>query len=252
MNRPWQGEAMAHTNRPVHLLDNAIWHALNTTHARFAEGDDLARRYPVAMCPLAAIASPSPAAYRRLAGLVQPGGVAALVSDVPPAAPEGWTLIWALELAQMVADSFHPAGKSHSFVELGQGDVPAMMELCTLTRPGPFGPRTHELGTYLGVKVEGALVAMGGERMRLPGFTEISAVCTHPEHRGRGYAQALVTELARQIKKRGETPFLHVKTDNTDAIHVYEKLGFHTRRHAHLAVMRADARVEPATPAPIG
>jgi ribosomal protein S18 acetylase RimI-like enzyme len=235
---------MAHIDPGVHPLDNAIWHALTTNHARFAEGDDLARRYPIAICPLAAISSRSPAAYRQLAELVHPGEVAALVADAPSATPEGWTLIWDLELAQMVADSFHPAGKSLPLLELGAGDVPAMMDLCTLTRPGPFGRRTHELGTYLGIKIDGALAAMGGERMRLPGFTEISAVCTHPEHRGRGYAQALVTELARRIKERGETPFLHVKTDNIDAIHVYEKLGFHTRRHAHLTVMRAEARVE--------
>ena len=104
--------------------------------------------------------------------------------------------------------------------------------------PRPVRGRTHELGTYLGIKADGALVAMGGERMRLPGFTEISAVCTHPDHRGRGYSQALVAELGRGIFERAETPFLHVKPDNVDAIHVYEKLGFRTRRHLYLAVLR--------------
>ncbi len=229
---------MTTAKRALHLLDNPIWHALSTTHSKFAEGNDLAKRYPTAMCPLAGIEAPSDAAYRRLAEIVEPEGGAGMLMETESPAPEGWTLIWGLQLCQMTAEFVRASGKEHEFVELGEDDVPEMVELCTLTRPGPFAARTHELGTYLGIKADGALVAMGGERMRLPGFTEISAVCTHPDHRGRGYSQALVAELGRRIFERAETPFLHVKPDNADAIHVYEKLGFRTRRHVYLAVLR--------------
>jgi predicted GNAT family acetyltransferase len=229
---------MTTANRALQLLDNPIWHALSTTHSKFAEGDNLAKRYPTAVCPLAGIAAPSEAAYRRLAEIVEPEGASGMLTETESPTPEGWTLIWGLQLCQMTAESVGASGKEHEFVQLGNGDVPAMVDLCTLTRPGPFAARTHELGTYLGIKVDGVLAAMGGERMRLPGFTEISAVCTHPDYRGRGYSQALVAELGQRILERGEMPFLHVKPDNADAIHVYEKLGFRTRRHLYLAVLR--------------
>jgi predicted GNAT family acetyltransferase len=113
-----------------------------------------------------------------------------------------------------------------------------MIELTTLTKPGPFGPRTHELGTYLGIRREGKLVAMAGERLKVPGYTEVSAVCTHPEYLGNGYAQALMSAVMRGIRERGETPFLHVRGDNDRAIKVYEKLGFRTRKQGHFAVIR--------------
>jgi predicted GNAT family acetyltransferase len=222
----------------IHPLDNPVWHALSTSHSSFAQGDDLAKRYPMSVCPLAGLASPSPQAYRRLAELVQPEGAAGLVLTEPPSLPSGLTVVREMRIAQMIADGTPAATKEHQFTELSQTDVTQMLALCELTKPGPFKPRTYELGTYLGIKAGGALVAMAGERLRLTGFTEVSAVCTHPDCRGRGYAQALVGELARRIRARQEIPFLHVKTDNVDAIHVYEKLGFRIRRHVYVAVMR--------------
>jgi predicted GNAT family acetyltransferase len=183
------------------------------------------------------MASPSPEAYHRLAELVQPEGVAGIVLTEPASLPAEWTLGKQMRIAQMTAGLVQSNAKSHPFVELGQADAPRMLDLCERTKPGPFKVRTHELGTYLGIKIEGRLVAMAGERLRLTGFTEISAVCTDPDYRGRGYAQLLVSELMRRIFARRETPFLHVKTDNTDAIHVYEKLGFRVRRHVHVAVV---------------
>ncbi len=113
-----------------------------------------------------------------------------------------------------------------------------MVELATLTKPGPFGTRTHELGVYLGIRHEGKLVAMAGERLKVPGYTEVSAVCTHPEHTGRGYAQALMTGVMGRIFARGETPFLHVREANTRAVRIYEKLGFRTRVRQHVVVLR--------------
>ena len=113
-----------------------------------------------------------------------------------------------------------------------------MLELTALTKPGPFGTRTHELGAYLGIRASGRLVAMAGERLKVPGFTEISAVCTHPEHTGKSYARVLMSKIIERIRARGETPFLHVRQDNTRAIAVYESLGFQTRKLLHFAVLR--------------
>ena len=147
-------------------------------------------------------------------------------------------------LLQMIADSgtaHHDAANGHAgFVELGTPDSPEMIELTALTKPGPFGTRTHELGTYLGIRKDGKLVAMAGERLKVPGHTEVSAVCTHPEHTGKGYAAALMTEVMRRIRERGETPFLHVRQDNTRAIGVYKRLGFRERKLGHFAVLRKE------------
>ncbi|GAA3494576.1 hypothetical protein GCM10019016_016760 [Streptomyces prasinosporus] len=115
-------------------------------------------------------------------------------------------------------------------VELGADSVPELLDLVARTAPGPFRPRTHELGTYLGVRVDGTLVAMAGERLRPPGWTEISTVCTAPDARGQGHAARLVSALVARIVVRGERPFLHVAETNTGAIALYERLGFRTRR----------------------
>ena len=113
-----------------------------------------------------------------------------------------------------------------------------MVALATLTKPGPFGRRTHELGTYLGIRCDGKLVAMAGERLKVPGYTEVSAVCTHPDHLGKGYARALMTEIMRGIRDVGDIPMLHVRADNARAIELYERLGFRTRFAGHFAVLR--------------
>jgi predicted GNAT family acetyltransferase len=145
-------------------------------------------------------------------------------------------------LLQMIADNGVAAGappeESVEVVELGLLDSAEMIELTSLTKPGPFGTRTHELGTYLGIRKDGKLVAMAGERLKVPGHTEVSAVCTHPEHTGKGYARVLMSEIMRGIRERGETPFLHVRGDNDRAIAVYKLLGFRERKMGHFAVLR--------------
>lgn len=123
-------------------------------------------------------------------------------------------------------------------VRLGAQDSPEMVELATLTKPGPFGLRTHELGTYFGIRTQGKLVAMAGERLKVPGYTEISAVCTHPDHTGKGYARTLMAEVMRGIHDRREIPFLHVRRDNRRAVELYERLGFKTRVTLHYVVLR--------------
>jgi len=128
-----------------------------------------------------------------------------------------------------VLDRLAPVAASVDLVPLGAADAPEMLALATLTEPGPFGPRTHELGGFLGVKLDGRLVAMAGERMKPEGFTEVSGVCTHPDHRGHGYAAMLSTAVAERVLARGETPFLHAYASNTAAIGLYERLGFRLR-----------------------
>ena len=127
------------------------------------------------------------------------------------------------------------------FVRLTHSDVPEMQALAQLTKPGPFGARTHEMGDYLGIRSAGILAAMAGERLRLPGYTEISAVCTHPHHLGHGYASALMGELMNRIRNRRELPFLHVRPENTRAIQLYERLGFKQRASFYYAVLRLQA-----------
>jgi predicted GNAT family acetyltransferase len=138
----------------------------------------------------------------------------------------------------MIADGETPApSEALKPIVLGSSDVPEMLHLAEQTQPGPFGPRTHELGQYIGVRIDGALAAMAGERMRLDRAVEMSAVCVSPEHRGKGYAAFLVAWLVRKLRKEGATPFLHVFTDNVSAIALYERLGFRTRKTLRLTVL---------------
>ncbi len=123
------------------------------------------------------------------------------------------------------------------FVKLTTADVPEMVALATMMKPGPFSARTHELGNFICFRREGQLAAMAGERMRMPGYTEISAVCTHPTHAGHGYATALMVKLIGQIRSRNEIPILHVRASNTPAIGLYRRIGFADRRLFHFTVI---------------
>jgi predicted GNAT family acetyltransferase len=155
-----------------------------------------------------------------------------------PVLPTRWTVVRKIDSTQMVRDTQTAAPVEHNFEELNISDVDEMLALVELTKPGPFLKRTPELGSYLGIRQAGKLVAMAGERLKPYGYTEISAVCTHPGYRGRGYASSLVSILIQRITKRNEIPFLHVRTENVDAIRVYEKLGFKTRRIVNIAVVK--------------
>jgi ribosomal protein S18 acetylase RimI-like enzyme len=130
-------------------------------------------------------------------------------------------------------------------VRLGPADVPEMLDLVARTQPGPFLPRTIVLGTYLGIRRAGALVAMAGERMRPPGWSEISAVCTDPAHRGQGLAGRLVRAVGTVIRERGDVPFLHAAASNTAGIRLYEELGFTLRREILFAALRVAVPVAP-------
>ncbi|WAC57600.1 GNAT family N-acetyltransferase [Gordonia sp. SL306] len=210
-------------------LDNPALAALAGPHARFAERHGNAVRYQPDVCPMAALPdNPTIDDWADAAALVGAGTSMFLpVVDVTP--PADWGLQMRMQGVQMVDDAVTAAPDDEA-IELTTDDVPEMLDLVRRTEPGPFLPRTIELGTYLGIRRGGRLVAMGGERLHLPGWTEISAVCTDPDNRGQGLGSRLIRALAHAIRLRGEVPFLHASAANTNAIHLYETLGFVLRR----------------------
>ena len=223
----------------MHPLDNVIWQALTTRQSQFAEICDPARRFMQEVTLLCAFEEPSDDGYAALGSLVGNGGTGAIFLDSEYQTRPGWDYVVGVPLLQMICENGSgPHTDEHQIVELGLADSAEMQALTALTKPGPFGPRTHELGNYVGVRVSGKLVAMAGERLKVPGYTELSAVCTHPDFLGRGYAGALMSEVMRRIRQCGETPFLHVREDNARAIAVYERLGFRVRKRGHFAVLR--------------
>jgi predicted GNAT family acetyltransferase len=220
------------------LLDNPAWNALSTTHASFAKGDNLAKRYPVDVAPFAATHDQSPESYHSLGRLLGPEGTAAIPLATMPVLPARWSVVRKIDSAQMVWNTRTLPRIEQGYEELNISHVDEMLTLVELTQPGPFAKRTPELGSYLGIREAGQLVAMAGERLKPYGYTEISAVCTHPDYRGRGYATSLVSILIQRITKRNEIPFLHVRTENVGAIRVYEKLGFKTRRIINIVIVK--------------
>lgn len=234
-----------HAPQP-HPLDNAVWAALTGPHAHLAERVGLAARYPADVYAFAALADPAdPAAWADLRTLAGPGATVRIkpVSRVP----DGWTAVGRGEGVQLVATEALRTAPAPEAEPLGPADVPEILDLVARTRPGPFLKRTVELGAYLGIRHRGRLIAVAGERLRLPGWTEISAVCTDPGHRGRGLATRLVRAVADGVRERGDTPFLHAAADNAPAIRLYESLGFALRRRSVIISVRT-----PGTPGEAG
>lgn len=213
-----------------HPLDNAGWYALTGVHADFAQGTGSARRYDPEVSVFSAIEDDSEVAWQDLATLTGPGGTAVLFRALEVVAPAGWMVTFGGRGHQMLLTGDLPdLAVPSSMRPLASDDVPQMLALVELTQPGPFRPRTNELGGYVGIFEGDTLMAMAGQRIRIDGFTEISAVCTHPNARRRGYAALVTAEVARALLRSGVTPFLHVAETNIGALRVYESLGFATR-----------------------
>ncbi|GAA1190812.1 hypothetical protein GCM10009654_55290 [Streptomyces hebeiensis] len=224
-----------------HPLDHPVRAALTGPHAGFARRRGRVLCYPADVSPWLAL--PEDATdedWADAAALAGPGGYLVLMGHRSPP-PASWETTFYADGVQLVGPGTlgTVTARDEEAVRLGPADVPEILDLVERTRPGPFLPRTIELGTYLGIRRHGALVAMAGERLRAAGWCEISAVCTAPEHRGQGLAARLVLAVCDGIRDRGETPFLHAAADNTNAVRLYESLGFRLRRTTCFLGVRA-------------
>lgn len=220
-------------------LANPLWTSLTTRHAHLAQGGSLARRYPVDISPLMGLPAEGPANVAALQSLVDIGDDMAVVGPIQPMLPRNWETLYQSQLTQMIRTdrSLLPEGNADAST-LGVADVPDMLALVELTRPGPFRMRTIELGRYIGIRIDGKLLAIAGERSWIGNFHEVSAICTHPEARGNGYARAMIAHIVNRMLRTGETPFLHVESSNAAAIALYCSVGFMRRVEYPLLVAR--------------
>jgi ribosomal protein S18 acetylase RimI-like enzyme len=212
-----------------HVLDNPVWHALTTQHAGLALTANGAARYPASIVPFAGVEATSARAASQLTSLVD-DAESIFVVGVPPATPPGWQLEPKKPVLQMVCDARPPEVAGPAVRTMTAAEAPDMVALTDLVFPGFFRARTLDMGAYYGIYDGARLAAMAGERMRLDGYQELSAVCTHPDYTGRGYARRLLALLCHSAFDRGFMPFLHVYEDNARAIGVYLKSGFARRR----------------------
>jgi predicted GNAT family acetyltransferase len=221
----------------AHVLDRPVWESLASHHASLSLGGALAKRYQRDVNLFASARDDSPAALDALAGLVESGEHVYVLQVPPIAVPAALHASKTALGVQMLATRLIDAEPADDILVLGDSDASEMLTLAQLTQPGPFLARTHVMGTFRGIRIDGRLAAMAGERMRLPGHTELSGVCTHPDFRGHGFARRLSAIVAAAIHARGETPFLHAWKDNHPAIALYEKLGFRLRAEVNVAVL---------------
>jgi ribosomal protein S18 acetylase RimI-like enzyme len=211
-------------------LDDPVWCCLTTRHVHLSKGDALARRYLGTISPIGAVSGVTPEHVAALEKLVDVGDDVALIGPNAPALPANWEALYASRLFQMVRPDTSRLPETDAPIStLGASDVPEILELVAATKPGPFRLRTIELGTYIGLREHGRLIAMAGERMWVGDFREVSAVCTHPDLQGRGLARGLVGHIVNRMLGRGETPILHVDRPNRRAIDMYLALGFVVR-----------------------
>jgi predicted GNAT family acetyltransferase len=215
-------------------LERPVWNTLATRHAAFSVGGERARRFAFDIGPLAGARDDAPESLAALAELVRTSGPIILLQAPAIVLPPGLVATMTAPGVQMVLEQLARVADEPRIEPLTVDDVPAMIALATLTKPGPFAARTNALGSFYGIKERGVLVAIAGERMKHDGYTEVSGVCTHPDARGRGFARRLSAHVARRISERGEVPYLHAFATNTAAISLYESLGFRVRRAMHV------------------
>ncbi len=218
----------------THLLDNPIWSALSGPHTKLSIGDDLAKRYDPDFTSLAGVA---PGASLDSLSIIKSLGTIGICTTGDIVTPSGWQVLEQFAVAQMVCNNLIKR-EIPDYVVLVQSDVPEMLELVKLTKPGPFAKRTIEFGKFIGIKDHDKLVAMSGERMQIDGHGEVSAVCTHPDYQGRGYARSLVYAVANDIASRGLIPFLHVRSNNLAGIKSYQSVGFDIRTEFCFSVLK--------------
>jgi GNAT superfamily N-acetyltransferase len=221
----------------LHLLDNIFWNTLTGPHAKFATGAGGARRYAPGFSPILGFEDLKHPDFDALAPYCQPGESFYCSGWWGPM-PRGWRLeVESMILCMAREVSWSPEDDDFEALRLGPQHAPQALELAKLTNPGPFGPRTLELGEYFGHFREGHLVAMAGERMHAGPLREVSGVCTHPDHQGQGYARRLMTKVIVHQLRREQIPFLHVMSSNERARELYERLGFRDYRETVVRVI---------------
>jgi predicted GNAT family acetyltransferase len=223
----------------AHILDRPVFATLNGRQGHLAVRRGGAARMHPDYGLFAATVDERPESLAALGDLVRELGTVGLVELATPPAPAGTEIVSSALCLQMVAETVAPAWDvAFDMLPLDDADAAEMLALATLTKPGPFFARTHQLGEFIGVRVGGQLVAMAGERMRPDGFTEASGVCVHPDHRGKGYAARLLREVTARILARGERAFLHSYADNATAIGLYESLGYRGRADVRFTILK--------------
>ena len=232
--------------RANHPLDRPALGALTTRQAHLAIKDGPAIRFDPAYALFAAVREPSPD-WSALARLARATGPLALFEAAAPE-PPGFEQIDHIPCLQMTCDALTAAGREVEFEDLTDADGPEMLALATLTRPGPFLEKTHLLGPFVGVRREGRLVAMAGERLNVDGHGEVSGVCTHPDYRGQGLAGALTRIVTTRILQRGDAAFLHARAAHVETVAFYETLGFRPRARIDYRVLAAIAQARPRGP----
>ena len=223
----------------MHVLDRPVWESLVSRHATLSQGGPLAKRYVPDVNLFASARDDGAEALAALAELVKPGEHVCVLQVPGIAVPETLHAAkTALGVQMVAARPIAAEPGSDAVLPLDDADAPEMLALAQLTQPGPFLARTHVMGHFIGIRIDGRLAAMAGERMHVPGHTELSGVCTHPDFRGRGLARRLSATVCAGIEARGETPFLHAWKNNHSAIALYEKLGFRWRTDVNVTVLQ--------------
>jgi predicted GNAT family acetyltransferase len=221
------------------VLNNPIWHALNSRHAGLNIGSEQVKYFHESVSPFVAMDAWNAADLSAMEDLLPAGRSFYVLIPRKVSIPDSFEQLYTTPIYQMVCHSFQPQFLSEQVVlEMGDSDVEEMITLTALTRPGPFSTGTMSFGRYIGIREEARLAAIAGERMKVKGHTELSAVCTHPDFLGKGYASHLMSLLCTAIIERGETPFLHVRADNPRAIRAYERLGFSISRDVFFAIIK--------------
>jgi ribosomal protein S18 acetylase RimI-like enzyme len=221
------------------FLDNPVYAALCSGDAHLGRREGEVAWFDEAVSPFAGFPEGYERGFADLHNLLPAGRQMLYANPNPVQDFGGWELRAALAGTQFVFEgSVPPASETVKLVPLTPAHAAEMVQLAALTKPGPFDMRTIEFGHYYGVFDAGMLVAMTGQRLHVPGYSEISAVCTHPDHLGKGYAAALLQKQLELICGAGRTPFLHVRSDNDRAIALYERLGFRARSPMNFYFLR--------------
>ena len=224
------------------VLDNPVWNALISGNRHLANGSDRVKLFDPDVSPFVALIENTPQNFQELSAMVNADQLVFLWAKEILAIPKLWNVLHCIPGFQMVYENpIVQPYKTHNITVLTEKDIPEMVALTKLTKPGPFGTRTIEFGNYEGVFENGQLVAITGQRFHPFDHIEISAVCTHPDYLGRGYARQLLLSQLSQILGAGANPHLHVRQDNQRAIHVYKALGFTIRIPVYFYVINRQA-----------